>query len=325
MRFRAGNKKPRSSRTADLPSHFPMQPHGFAVVYVLMKLRWTLVCFCLAAGPAFAQIQVELKFPRLQYIAYEPVVADLVITNLAGRDVDLRDAGGQSWFGFEVTGSEDRSIAPISNPGTEARSVGVVKRVNRKINLPPLFGVQDFGTYRVRAHIYFADLNKFFYSQTKVFEVADARPIWQKTVGVPEGGGASGNVRTYSLMTNRFPDHTSLYVRVEDKDRGVVYATYSLGQVIVFDQPQTELDRSNQLHVLYCAAPRNWSYARVGLNGGLLSRASFAETKTRPRLVHSEDGVVKISGGMMDTPLTRATRESAPKLSARPPNAPKDN
>ena len=83
-------------------------------------------------------------------------------------------------------------------------------------------------------------------------------------------------------MTNCFPDHTSLYVRVEDKDSRIVYATYS-------------------------------------------SRASFAETKTRPRLVHFDDGVVKVAGGMMDTPVTQAARETARKPSVRPPNAPKDN
>jgi hypothetical protein len=290
-----------------------------------MKLRWSLVGLCFAASSSVAQIQVELKFARLQYIAYEPVVANLVITNLAGRDIDLRDADGQSWFGFEVTGNEGRSVAPISNAGAEPLNVAAGKRVSRKINLTPLFGVHEFGTYRVRAHIYFADLNKFFYSQTKVFEVTDARPIWQKTVGIPEGAGASGNGRTYSLMTNRFPDHTSLYIRVEDKDSGIVYATYSLGQVIAFDEPQTEFDRSNQLHVLYCAAPRNWSYARVGLNGELLSHASFTETKARPRLVPAEDGVVRISGGVMNTPITQGTRDTAPKLSARPPGPPENN
>jgi hypothetical protein len=126
-------------------------------------------------------------------------------------------------------------------------------------------------------------------------------------------------------MSNRFPDHTSLYVRVEDKESGVVYSTFSLGQMIAFDQPQAEFDRANQLHVLYCAAPRTWAYARVGLNGELLSRASFAETKTRPRLVHSDDGVVKVAGGMIDKPMTEETRATAPKLSARPPNAPKDD
>jgi len=302
-----------------------MQLRAFTVVYVFMKPCWLLLCLGLFASTSVAQIQVELKFPRLQYIAYEPVVANLTITNLAGRDVDLRDAGKQSWFGFEVSGGEGQSIPAIANISTEPLSVAAGKRVTRKINLTPLYGVHDFGTYRVRAHIFFADLNKLFYSPTKVFEVTDARPIWQKTVGIPQESGASGNARTYSLMTNRFSDHTSLYVRVEDKDSGMVYATYSLGQIIAFDQPHAEFDHSNQLHILYCAAPRTWSYARVGLNGELVSRASFAETKSRPRLVHADDGVIKVAGGMMDTPVTQAARNNAAKLSDRPANAPRDD
>ncbi|HST30019.1 MAG TPA: hypothetical protein VLK27_04200 [Chthoniobacterales bacterium] len=302
-----------------------MQLRGFAVVYVFMRLRWVLAGLGCIASSAVGQIQVELKFPRLQYIAYEPVVANLTITNLAGRDVDLRDSGAQSWFGFEVSGSEGQPIPQISHEPTAPLSVAAGQTVTRKIDLTPLYGVHDFGTYRVRAHIYFGGLNQFFYSPTKVFEVTDARPIWQKTVGVPQNGNASGNVRTYSLMTNRFADHTSLYVRVEDKNRGMVYATYSLGRIIAFDQPQTEFDHSNQLHVLYCAAPRMWSYARIGLNGELVSRISFAETKRRPRLVHSNDGVIKVAGGMMDPTVTQAVRDAAPELSARPAGAPKND
>lgn len=300
-----------------------MQLLGFTVVYVFMKLRWALLGLGLMAGSASGQIQVDLKFPRLQYIAYEPVVANVTITNLAGRDVDLRDNNNRAWFGFEVSGSEGQSIPQISKVATAPLSVAAGQRITRKINLTPMYGVHDFGTYRVRAHVYFGDQNKFFYSTTRIFEVMDARPIWQKTVGVPQDGNSSGNARTFSLMTNRFPDHTSLYVRVEDKDSGIVYATYSLGQIIAFDQPQAEFDRSNRLHVLYCAAPRMWSYARVGLNGELVSRSSFAETKSRPHLVHSNDGVIKVAGGMMDTTVTQAARDTAPKLSSGPANAPR--
>ena len=291
-----------------------------------MKAAASFALFCLLAGTAAAQIQVELKLPRLQYIAYEPVVASLVITNLAGRDVDLHDENGQSWFGFEMTGSEGQSIAPVSTSQAQAPlNIGAGKRMTQKINLTPLYGVHDFGTYRVRAHVYFADLNKFFYSQTKVFEVTDARPIWQRTVGMPRGTGSSGDVRTYSLLTNRFPNHTSLYVRVEDKDRGIVYATYSLGRVIAFDAPHAELDRANHLHVLHCAAPRNWTYSRVSLNGELVSRASFMETKTRPRLVHDADGGIRVAGGMLQAPVAQAARDAVTKPSERPPNIPKDD
>src|SRR5207253_3284325 len=110
----------------------------------VIKYILLVVCVFLFAVTGEAQIQVDLKFPRLQYIAYEPVVANLTITNLAGRDVDLHDADGQTWFGFEVTGDEGRSIAPISNVGAEPFNVAAGKRVTRKINLTPLFSVHDF-------------------------------------------------------------------------------------------------------------------------------------------------------------------------------------
>ena len=116
--------------------------------------------------------------------------------------------------------------------------------------------MHDFGVYHVKAHIYFTDLGKYFYSAAKVFEVTDARPFWQQTVGVPDGVGP-GAARTYSLMTNRFPDHTSLYVRVADKDTGIVYATYSLGRMLLYDDPKVQIDPGNHLHVLHCAAPRH--------------------------------------------------------------------
>jgi len=114
-------------------------------------------------------------------------------------------------------------------------------------------------------------------------------------------------------------------VRVEDKDNGIVYATYSLGRSIGSDQPQSEIDRANQLHVLHCAAPRAWAYSRVGLNGELLAHSSFMETKTRPRLLRAADGQVAVRGGMLEAPVAQTARGTAPKLSERPPEMPKDD
>ena len=285
-----------------------------------------IACISLFGFRAEAQIQVDLKFKRLQYIAYEPVVVTLSITNLAGRDIDLHNADGQSWLGFEITGSEGQPIAPISAENGQAPlKIEAGQRVTHQINLTPLYPVHDFGTYHVRTNVYFADLGKFFYSPTRVFEVTDARPIWQQTVGIPDGAGAPGNVRTYSLLTNRFPDHTSLYVRVQDKDSGIVYATYSLGRAIAFEEPHAEIDHANQLHVLHCSAPRAWAYSRVGLNGELLAHSSFMETKTRPRLVRAANGDVAVRGGTIESPAAQSSRGTAPKLSARPPEPPKDD
>jgi hypothetical protein len=288
-----------------------------------MRFIVYLAVLLFAAAVAQAQLQVELKFKRLQYIAHEPVMATVKITNLAGRDVDLHDKDDQRWFGFEIKAGEGRLLLPLKQQTPEpSLHVEAGKTVTRKINLTPVFPVHDLGSYHVRANVYFADLNKYFYSQARVFQVADARPIWQETVGIPDGTSGAGEMRTYSLLSNRFPDHTSLYVRVENKSSGIVYATYSLGRALAYDEPQTELDRANQLHVLHCAAPRRWAYSHIGLNGELLAHSIFMETKTHPRLRHAVDGAIAVSGGMLDVPIAQSARRPAPKLLPRPPSVP---
>ena len=283
-----------------------------------MKFSLCPALFCFVAATAQAQLQVDLSFKRLQYIAHEPVVATVRIVNNSGRDIDLRDDSGQHWFGLEVNAGEGRLLAPLRRAAEPPLHIEAGKAVTRRIDLTPLFPVRDFGAYHVRANVYFPDLNKFFYSSTKVFQVGDGRTVWQKTVGVPDGMPGAGEVRTYSLLTNRFVDHTSLYVRVENKERGVVYTTYSLGRIVSSDEPQAVVDRANQLHVLHCAAPRNWAYSHVGWNGELFKQSTFLETRTRPRLRYTVDGSVAIKGGALDVPAADTKHRPGPRLSDRP-------
>jgi hypothetical protein len=281
-----------------------------------------LATLFLGALSAQGQIQVDLKFKRLQYIAFEPVIATVTITNLAGRDILLRDANDQRWYGFEVTANEGRILAPLKSASEPPLKIAAGATVTRKINLMPLFPISDLGVYHVRANVFFADLNKFFYARAKVFEVTTARPIWQRTVGDPSGGG----VRTYSLMTNRFPDHTSLYVRVEDKANSLIYSTFSLGRIISFDEPHAEVDRRNQLHVLQCSAPRVWSYSVIGLDGQLLKHTTYSETRSSPHLRRAADGMVAVAGGMLDASVAPvASGKPAPKSSDRPADIPSED
>jgi hypothetical protein len=74
-------------------------PWRLALFYRLMKIGPLHIWLAFFATTAGAQIQIDIKFKRFQYIAYEPLMATVSITNLAGREVDLRDAAGQAWFG----------------------------------------------------------------------------------------------------------------------------------------------------------------------------------------------------------------------------------
>ena len=113
---------------------------------------------------------------------------------------------------------------------------------------------------------------------------------------------------------------------MEDKENSLVYATYSLGRVIAFDEPHAEVDRKNQLHVLQCSAPRIWSYSVIDLNGRLLKHSDYAQTRSSPRLRRAADGTVAVAGGTPDTPLTpAASGKAVPKLSDRPVNLPPED
>jgi hypothetical protein len=278
-------------------------------------LQISLIIFF--AAVAQAQVHVELSFKRVQYIAHEPVVATVKISNLTGRAIELADGKGERWIGFEVNANQDRLLGPLQQDVPEpSLYLEPGKTVTRKFNLGAGFPVQELGAYHVRANVYFAELNRFYYSNTKVFHVADARPIWQSAVGIPEGTPDASGSRTYSLLSHRFPEHTSLYVRVEDKERGVVYATYSLGHMMASDEPQAKTDRANQLHVLHCTAPRTWSYSHIGLNGELLGHSSFMETRTRPHLRQRPDGIVAIRGGKLDLRVAQSSVGQRGKLPA---------
>lgn len=287
------------------------------------KLTALLLLFGFLVGAANAQIEVQLKFSRLQYIAYEPLLATVSITNRAGRDINLHDESSEHWFGFEITGRDGQSVPADSSQKMEPLHIETGQTVTQKINIANLYPIQDFGNYHVRAHVYFPDLGRYFYSQTKVVEVTDARPIWKQSVGIPAESGAGGDSRTYSLLTNRFADHTSLYVRVEDEHRNTVYATYSLGRVIAFDEPHAEIDRENKLHVLHCTAPRAWSYAVIGLNGELVSHSTLLETKSRPHFKRTANGDVAVVGGVTDAAAAQAVSNAVPKLSTRPNGKPR--
>src|SRR5260370_25805997 len=89
-----------------------------ALRYRAMKSTPLCATLALLGSSAFGQIQVDLRLGRLQYVAYEPVVATVGITNLAGRDVAFRDVPGQFWFGFEVTGQDGQTIGPAKTSAT---------------------------------------------------------------------------------------------------------------------------------------------------------------------------------------------------------------
>ncbi len=288
----------------------------------LRPLLWLLVLAAFAVH-AHAQLSVELSIKRRLFIAHEPIIATVTITNQTGRDITLADTPEMQWFAFQVLGTDER-IFPARNPNYALDPVeikaGTQKR--RTVNLTELYEVGEFGLYRVRASIFFADYKKFFSSRASAIEITDGQLIWSKTAGVPDGQTGGGTMRKFSLLSHQHGDYKMLYVRVEDRENGAVYCTQELGRLIEGQPPQADFDRGNNLYILQLIGQREYLLSKIGLNGEYLGGSRYTAPKSKPYFRKLADGNLQLVGGKKEAAVAQGTVEPPAKLSTRPPGLP---
>jgi len=285
--------------------------------------RWAILPALLASlllvATGRAQLVVDLSIKRNLYIAYEPLLATVRITNLSGNRLLLADTEGKKWFGFQIQTLDGRPIPP-NDPNYEIAPVqiGPGESITRTINLTQLYPITDFGSYRIRASVHAAELDGYFSSPPLTVEITEGRLIWQQTVGVPFSEGGRGATRVVSLLSYRLLERTDLYLRIEDKESGIIYCTHRLGDYIAYGKPEIMLDSANVVHVLQNNIPRQFVYSKVGLDGKILDRITLNAPKDRPVLRRNADGSVAVLGGIPFDPRATPTPTQIPKLSDRP-------
>jgi hypothetical protein len=283
--------------------------------------RWVglvLLLGLVALVPAAAQVQVDVALKRSLYMVYEPLICNVTITNLSGGTLALEDAPREKWFGFQIETVDGRPLPPI-NPHYQNQPVEIEagQRLTRSINITPLYPLSEFGTYRVRAVVFVSQLGKYFVSPQLNIEITEGRQLWQQTVGVPEGLG-QGRARTFTILAHRLPRTTMLYLRVEDKEAGIIYCTTQLGRFITFASPDIEIDGGNQIHILQNTAPKAFLYSHFDVNGKVLKQQAYQAYDARPSLVRKPDASVVVVGGVPYDPKATPPEKQLPQLSDRP-------
>jgi hypothetical protein len=280
---------------------------------------WTML-----ATVAHAQLTVDLAIKRRLFIAHEPIIATVTINNLTGRDITLADTPQMQWFAFQVTGQGER-IFPPRNPNyaLDPLEIKAGSQMRRTVNLNELYEIGDYGIYRVRASIYFADLKKFFPSRPSSIEVTDGRLLWTQIVGVPDGQPGGGQMRKFSLLSHQQGEFTMLYVRVEDRENGTVFSTQELGRMIEGQPPLPQFDLGNNLYVLQLIGQREYLLSKIGINGEYLGGTRYTAPKSRPYFRKTPDGQLQLVGGHREAAtVAQGPVEPPAKLSQRPPGMP---
>ena len=286
-----------------------------------LKSRAAALLLLLTILPAArAQLQVDLSIKRSLYLAYEPLIAHVSITNLSGNSLNLRDTDGNRWFGFQIETLDGRPIAPRdSNHSNPALFIKPGEKLTRPVNLTPLYPIAEYGGYRIRASIHVPALGRSFTSTPLNVEITEGRSIFKKTVGVPASQPGGGGTREIDILTHRLPSSTQLYIRIQDPDRGVILCTHRLGRLVSYGTPEILLDDQNEVHILQNIAPKEFLYSHIGLNGEVRDRKTYQQNLKRPSLVKTPDNLITVVGAReYDPALTAEKKQSTPSISDRP-------
>lgn len=290
-----------------------------------MKLRLLLLlAVVLAVVPAHGQIGVQLTLKRRMFVAHEPVIATVTLTNTSGRELLLEDTPELQWFGFQINGSGE-SIIPPRNPdyGLDSVRLQAGETVKKSVNLNELYALGDLGSLKVRATIYLAPEKRYFTSRPVQIEITDGRVITRQAAGVPEGLVNAGAIHMFTLLTHFQDEGRMLYVRVQDRDNGNVFGTYPLGRLIDGAPPQAEFDSGNNLYILHLVGKQAWVLTKIGVNGEFMGQTQYNAAKSRPSLRKLADGRLQIVGGRKESPVAQVPTAPPVKLSDRPAGLPR--
>ena len=272
----------------------------------------------LTAGAASAQLQVEIRMSKGEYVAHEQVAAVVTLTNRAGRDLILQGRGNLNWLSFEVWDSRGRPLSPRRAGNImQAARIPAGQSVSKKIDLNAIYPVNEPGRYRVRAGVrLFEGDGSLFGSNTVGFNVTTARAFFTQRVGVP----GSNKVREFRVLTFSGHQKTELYIQVQDVESGRMLQTQRLGEALLFRKPDATVDGANNLHILYLVSPATYCRVRVSPEGRLLGRDFHKRGTTgSPRLITFGNGEVKVAGGVPYDPKARKEAEGKiRRLSERP-------
>lgn len=290
------------------------------ILFKAWVLLFAAALVFLGASRANAQMQVDISIKRPLYIAYEPLIVNVSITNLTGEVLDLVDSGKNRWFGFQVETLDGRPIPPNEsqhvNPPVRLEPG---QKLTRAINITPLFPIGEFGGYRIRASIYALSLNKWFNSEALNVEITEGRTIYEKTIGVPQSEASTGSLRKITLMTHRLPSSSQLYLRIQDTASGIIYCTHRLGRIVSYGTPEIVIDGKNTIHVFQNVAPKVFLYSHVGLNGEIFERSIYNQSgRSKPACQLKSDGSIAILGATISNNEADGAVQETPNLSDRP-------
>ena len=270
----------------------------------MKKIGLLAVLALLAASTVQAQlngVSAELKLDQDQYLAGEDIQLKVRIMNRSGQPITL--GTDNDWVVMSITGENGAPCAKLGEMPIQGEFSLQSGEVGTKtLNPTPCFNINRLGRYRITAKIRIPQWHQEIMCKAISFTVGSGVPLPNLSnlqFGMPLPPGASNaipEVRRYSLLKVSYLKDIKLYFRLTDS-RGKVLRVFPIAGMTSFSDPEAQIDRYNNLHVLHQTGAKSFSYAVIGPEGQWVIRQTFLYTDTRPVLRIDADGQIFVAGG----------------------------
>ncbi len=294
---------------------------GLAIIVGLMiRFLTTSAVLAFVCVTLQAQIATSLSLTKKNYVAGEQVVAEIIITNHAGRELTLASTRELPWLALVVTNSSGNPVSTRKLNAFGALKIKAGESLAKQVDLTEYFLLENPGNFAVSAVI--RDPSKGIQGASTnrmLFNLNPGRTYWKQKLGVTSDNGSE--TREFRLLTFSDGRKSQLYAQVIDSTTGMKIRTFLLGDTLMLRKPMVTLDRSQRMHVMFLATPTVWVHCQVSADGRLVDRKIHERaSQGDPVLMAYGDGSVRVVNSIPYDPAAAAEeRSKVRKASDRPP------
>ncbi|MEO7100755.1 MAG: hypothetical protein ABI162_15440 [Luteolibacter sp.] len=268
---------------------------------------------------ANAQLATSLSLTKQQYVAGEPVIAVVTITNHAGRELTFTSDGRMPWLDFIMKDSRGASVTAKGHSQFGKMTIKAGESLSTKFDLSQNFVLTEQGNFSVSAVIHLpGSTDQGTGTNRAIFSQSPGRLYWSQSVGIPN---RPGQTRQFRILNFAGDQKNQIYAQIVDDRTGQFVRTFLLGDVLMLRKPLATVDRQQRMHVMFLATPTMWVHCEIDTDGKLVNREIHQRgPEGDPQLLTFADGSVRVANSIpYDQKAAAEAQAKIRKASDRPP------
>ncbi len=273
---------------------------------------------------AQAQLATSIRLNKRDYIAGEPVIAEITITNHTGQELTLAGTAELPWLTFVLNNNQGDLVPILQRNLFGAMHIRAGESLAKTVDLTQYFILNSQGNFSVSAVI--RDPQKRFNGASTnrvLFNLNPGRTYWTQKVGVKSDrqGMISRELRILTFFNGQ---KNQVYAQILDGKSGIPMRTQLLGDYLKLRKPMVTLDGQQRMHVMFLSTPSMWVHCQVDTDGKLVQRDIHqAPAKGDPVMMAYGDGSVQILNSILYDPNAAIkARAKIRNISDRPETMP---